>query len=64
MEDKMIEPTFALFFQLTTKVGEVPKERLAKRWQVLPNWKRIELYNKALSSKEKQHPETYLNIGR
>ena len=55
-------PTFAMFFQLTTKVGK--KETYAKRWQVLPQWKRIELYNKAISSKTKQHPETYLNIGK
>ena len=58
----MIEPTFALFFQLTNKVGK--KEVYARRWHNLPTWKRIEIYNKALSSKEKQHPETYLNIGR
>lgn len=61
MENK-IEVTFALFFQLTTKVGN--KERYAKRFQVLPQWKKIEIYNKALSSKEKKHPEYYLNIGR
>lgn len=64
MEDKMIEPTFALFFQLTTKVGEVPKERLAKRWTNLPEWKRIEIYNKALNDKPKKAPDYYLNIGR
>lgn len=58
------EPTFALFFQLTTKTGSVTKEVLAKRWHNLPTWKRIEIYNKALSDKVKRDPEYYLNIGR
>tara|TARA_R110000868_G_scaffold410209_1_gene697627 strand:- start:295 stop:486 length:192 start_codon:yes stop_codon:yes gene_type:complete len=58
------EPTFALFFQLTTKAGSVTKEVLAKRWQVLPTWKKTELYNKALSDKPKKSPEEYLNRGR
>lgn len=60
----MIEPTFASFFQLTTKAGKVPKETLAKRWQVLPPFKRIDIYHKALSDKVKKDPDYYLNIGR
>jgi hypothetical protein len=60
----MIEdyPTFALFWAATSKVGR--KELYSKRWLNIPKWKQIEIYNKALSAKPKQHPETYLNIGR
>lgn len=56
--------TFASFFRLTTKAGEVPKETLAKRWHNLPNWKRIDIYNKALSDNPKRNPDYYLNIGK
>jgi hypothetical protein len=55
-------PNFIDFWNLTTRVGL--KERYAKRFQVLPQWKKVELYNKALSARPKQHPETYLNIGK
>lgn len=56
------EPTFALFFAATTKVGR--KELYAKRWLNIPEWKRVEIYNKALSDKQKKPAEYYLNIGR
>ena len=60
----MIEdyPTFSDFWKLTNKIGR--KELMAKRWQVLPQWKKIEIYNKALSDKDKKAAEFYLNIGR
>jgi hypothetical protein len=60
----MIEdyPLFADFWKLTNKNGR--KELMAKRWQVLPEWKKIEIYNKALSDKDKKAAEFYLNIGR
>jgi hypothetical protein len=60
----MIEdyPTFSDFWKLTNKIGR--KELMAKRWQVLPEWKKIEIYNKALSDKDKKAAEFYLNIGR
>jgi hypothetical protein len=60
----MIEdyPTFSDFWKLTNKIGR--KELLGKRWQVLPQWKKIEIYNKALSDKDKKAAEFYLNIGR
>lgn len=62
--NKIIEPTFALFFQLTTKAGNVPKETLAKRWTKLPPFKRVDIYNKALSDNPKINPDYYLNIGK
>jgi hypothetical protein len=60
----MIEdyPTFSDFWKLTNKIGR--KELMAKRWQVLPQWKKIEVFNKALSDKNKKGAEFYLNIGR
>jgi|TARA_R110000822_G_scaffold198917_2_gene336847 hypothetical protein len=60
----MIEdyPTFSDFWKLTNKIGR--KELMAKRWQVLPQWKKIEVFNKALSDKDKKAAEFYLNIGR
>jgi hypothetical protein len=60
----MIEdyPLFADFWKLTNKIGR--KELMAKRWQVLPQWKKIEVFNKALNDKNKKGAEFYLNIGR
>ena len=55
-------PTFAMFFSATSKVGR--KELLSKRWLNIPHWKRVEIYNKALSDKIKKDPEYYLYIGR
>ena len=63
-EKTMIDdfPSFMDYWNLTTKVGF--KERLAKRFQVLPQWKRVEIYNKALSDNPKRNPDYYLNIGK
>ncbi len=55
-------PTFADFFRLTNRTGR--KELMSKRWLNIPHWKRVEIYNKALSDKIKKDPEFYLNIGR
>jgi len=51
-------PTFAQFFQLTTKVGF--KERLAKRFNNLPPIRKIEIFNKVKGLIVKPNPETYL----
>jgi hypothetical protein len=60
----MIEdyPLFTDFWKLTNKIGR--KELMSKRWYVLPQWKKIEVYNKALIDKNKKAADFYLNIGR
>ena len=55
-------PTFADFFRLTNRTGR--KELMSKRWLNIPHWKRVEIYNKALSDNPKKPAETYLNIGK
>lgn len=55
-------PTFIDYWNQTQKKGF--KERLAKRFQVLPHWKKVDIYNKALSDNPKRNPDYYLNIGK
>ena len=51
-------PTFAAYFQLTTKCGY--KERLAKRFNHLPAIRRIAIMEQVKNLTQKPNPETYL----
>lgn len=48
-------PTFAEFFQLTSKTGR--KELFAARWRTFPDTRKIEIFKKVKELKEKPNPE-------
>lgn len=48
-------PTFAEFFQLTSKCGR--KDLFAARWRTLSDTRKIELFKKVKGLKEKPNPE-------